>query len=246
MSDASSHALPGRLGSANRAGTPEAPNGAIVRAQTEENIVVGDEIVRHRFLSRAIHWSVALTMAICVFTGLPIWTPIFGWMAHLFGGLQVCRWLHPWAGIAFFATSLVMFVHWLSEMKLEKSERDWLGPKLIAYLTYQGEDPEVGKYNGGQKLFFFAASFIALVLLLSGVVLWFPMKFAQPLREASWIVHDVSFILFIAAIVGHIYLGTAAEPGTFSAMTRGTVTKRWARLHHPRWYKEVTGDQKRR
>ena len=28
-------------------------------------------------------------------------------------------------------------------------------------------------------------------------------------------------------------------------MTRGTVTKAWAKLHHPRWYRETTGDTKR-
>ena len=44
-------------------------------------------------------------------------------------------------------------------------------------------------------------------------------------------------------IIGHIYLGTAAEPGTLRSMIHGTVTKDWARLHHPRWYREVTGDR---
>jgi cytochrome b subunit of formate dehydrogenase len=44
------------------------------------------------------------------------------------------------------------------------------------------------------------------------------------------------------SIIGHIYLGTAAEPGTFASMVRGTVTKDWARLHHPKWYREVTGN----
>ena len=46
-------------------------------------------------------------------------------------------------------------------------------------------------------------------------------------------IHDVTFILFAVAIVFHIYLGTSAEPGTFRSMTRGTVTRKWARLHHP-------------
>jgi formate dehydrogenase subunit gamma len=59
------------------------------------------------------------------------------------------------------------------------------------------------------------------------------------------VAHDLAFILFFAMIIGHIYLGTAAEPGTFRAMTGGTVTTDWARLHHPRWYKEVTGEQAR-
>ena len=55
-----------------------------------------------------------------------------------------------------------------------------------------------------------------------------------------------AFILFFVAIVFHIYLGTIGEPGTFRSMTRGTVTRAWARLHHPRWFREVTGEQPRR
>ncbi len=219
---------------------------AVIRARETENVVVGQEIVRHRFTSRVIHWSVAVFMLLSLFTGLPIWTPIFGWMAGLFGGLSVCRWLHPWTGVLFAASSLVMFVHWLKDMRLEPRERDWLGPKMIQYLKYQSEDSEVGKYNGGQKLFFFATSLGALGLLVSGIILWFPLSFGQELREASWILHDLTFILFTVAIVGHIYLGTAAEPGTFGAMTRGTVSKKWARFHHPRWYREVTGEDSRR
>ena len=132
---------------------------AILRARRSEDVVVGDEIVRHRLATRAIHWTVALFFFLALFSGLPIWTPVFGWMAHLFGGLNVCRWLHPWAGLAFFVSMLVMFVHWLGEMRLEPNDREWLRPrKMIEYMRYQGEDPDVGKYNGGQKLFFFAAA----------------------------------------------------------------------------------------
>ena len=76
--------------------------------------------------------------------------------------------------------------------------------------------------------------------------MWFPENFSVPVREAAILLHDVTFILFALAIVGHIYLGTAAEPGTFHSMTRGTVTKHWARLHHPRWYREVTGEETRK
>jgi formate dehydrogenase subunit gamma len=51
-------------------------------------------------------------------------------------------------------------------------------------------------------------------------------------------------VLFTIAIVFHVYLGTAAEPGTFQAMTRGVVSRQWARFHHPGWYREVhDGDE---
>jgi formate dehydrogenase beta subunit/formate dehydrogenase gamma subunit len=215
-------------------------------ARHREDVAVGDEIVRHRLTARIIHWTVALFFFGCVLTGLPIWTPIFGWMANLFGGLAVCRWLHPWSGLGFSAGMLIMFADWLGEMRLEAGERAWIGRKLIQYLAYRSDDSDVGKYNGGQKLFFFAASLGALGLLLSGVVLWFPTLFPQLGRLVSIWTHDGVVILFLVAIVFHIYLGTAAEPGTFRAMTRGTVDRRWARHHHPRWYHDVTGEDDHR
>ena len=221
---------------------PQTSLGVAARARATEDVVVGQEIVRHRLSSRAIHWTVASFFFLSLLSGLPIWTPIFGWMAALFGGLHVCRWLHPWAGVLFVASSLVMFLHWRRDMRLLPSDREWLRPKkVVQYLKHQGDDPDVGKYNGGQKLFFFATALGALGLLLTGVVLWFPLTFPRLLMAASILLHDLTFILFAVAIVFHIYLGTAALPGTFGSMTRGTVTKAWARLHHPRWYRDVTG-----
>ena len=219
-------------------------NDATARARSAEDIVVGDEIVRERLSARVIHWTVALTFFVCLFTGLPIWTPYLGFLAYLFGGLHVCRLLHPWAGVAFAASSVLMFVQWVPQMKLTRADREFLTPRgMIRYFEYRNEDADVGKYNGGQKLLFWAAAAGTLGLLATGLVMWFPISFSQPVREASYLLHDVAFSLFFAMIIGHIYLGTAAEPGTFRSMVRGTVTTSWARLHHPKWYREVTGQQ---
>jgi formate dehydrogenase subunit gamma len=218
---------------------------AVIVAQKRENVVVGNEIVRHNRASRLIHWIVALTFFICVVTGMPIWTPVFGWMAHLFGGLSVCRVLHPWAGLAFMISTVVMFFEWSSDMRLKKAERrEWLrGGRAMQYMRWETDDSNVGKYNGGQKLQFWLSCLAALGLLLSGLMMWFPRSFPRVLMELAYLVHDVTFILFAMLIIIHIYLGTLAEPGTFVSMTRGTVTKAWARLHHPRWYREVTGEE---
>jgi formate dehydrogenase subunit gamma len=226
------------------AAPPSAADPAVLRARTTEDVVIGDEIVRHRLASRVIHWSVAASFFLALLSGLPIWTPVFTWAAYLFGGLHVCRWLHPWAGTLFFLAVAVMFFHWLGDMRLEPKDREWLRPrKVVEYMRYHDDDTEVGKYNGGQKLFFFAAALGGVGLLVSGLVLWFPLTFARVVREAGILLHDVTFILFTVAVVLHIYLGTAAEPGTFGSMIRGTVARSWARLHHPRWYRQVTGEQ---
>jgi len=75
--------------------------------------------------------------------------------------------------------------------------------------------------------------------------MWFPGALPSLLMQFAYLFHDLTFILFAMLIVFHIYLGTAAEPGTFGSMTRGTVTKAWARLHHGRWYRDVTGEEPR-
>jgi formate dehydrogenase subunit gamma len=211
-------------------------------ARDRENIVVGDELVRHKLSSRVIHWVVALFFLGALFTGMPIWSPVFGWMAPLFGGLTVCRWLHAWSGVAFSAAMLVMFFHWMGEMRMEESDRKF---RLFEYLKFSGaEDPNVGKYNAGQKMFFWSAFIGMLLVLLTGIPLWWPTAFGGGLRQVCILLHDVGYIFWFVAIVAHIYLGTAAEPGTFRSMTRGTVTRAWARLHHPRWFRDVTGERR--
>jgi formate dehydrogenase subunit gamma len=218
---------------------------AIIAAQAREDLVVGEEIVRFRYYTRAVHWGVALTFFLCLFTGLPIWTPIFGWLAPFFGGLQVCRWLHPWTGIAFSVFALLQFVHWAGEMKKTAADKRFTKlSNFLAYMRWEYHDDEVGKFNGGQKSLFWLSSLAALGLLASGVVMWWPEYFSGTFREAAWVIHDVTFVLFFLLVLGHIYL-SIAEPGTFTGMVKGTVTKAWARLHHPAWYREVTGERRR-
>ena len=125
---------------------PRAPmDPAIVVARRREDVVVGSEIVRHRLFSRLVHWSVALTFVVSTLTGMPI------------------RVIHPWVGLAFFVASLVQFFEWISDMRLQPWERDWLGPRAMRYMRYEAgaDDPRTGKYNGGQKLYFWATSLAA-------------------------------------------------------------------------------------
>jgi formate dehydrogenase subunit gamma len=215
----------------------------ILLAQRQEDVAVGDELVRFRYYTRVVHWGVALTFFVCLFSGLPIWTPIFGWLAALFGGLQVCRWLHPWSGVAFSFFALLQFFHWAGEMKMTAVDKRFTR-SFLSYLRWETHDEEVGKYNGGQKMLFWLSSLASLGLLATGVVLWWPDYFGATFRQVSWVLHDVTFILFTLMIMGHIYLAIA-EPGTFQAMVKGTVSKAWARLHHPAWYRDVTGGNRR-
>jgi formate dehydrogenase subunit gamma len=220
---------------------------AIITARKRENVLVAGEIVRHRRASRLIHWGVALTFFISLVSGMPIWHPLFGWMAGLVGGLELARIIHPYAGVAFFIMSGIQFFHWLGDMHMTADDRGWWRPsKMMAYMRYE-DDPAVegGKYNPGQKMFFYAVCLGAVGLLVSGIPMWFPRQFPPMVRELSYLLHDITFILFVIGVITHIYLGTAAEPGTFRSMTRGTVSRSWARLHHPGWFRQVSQTETR-
>jgi formate dehydrogenase subunit gamma len=216
----------------------------ILAAHDQEDLLVGNELVRFKYSTRIVHWSVGVSFLICLFTGFPIWTPYWGWMAGFFGGLQVCRWLHAWSGLAFSFFAALQFVQWVGQMALDAADRRFIAPGNFGkYLSWQTHDQEIGKYNGGQKLLFWTSSLAALGLLLTGVVLWYPGEFGAGLRQVSWVLHDVVFILLVMLIMGHVYLGLV-EPGTLTAMVKGTVSKDWARTHHPKWFRDVTGGRR--
>ena len=221
---------------------------AIVVGRKRDNVIVGGEIIRHRRATRLIHWSVALTFFISLVSGMPIWSPLFGWMATLVGGLEVARIIHPYAGVAFFLVSILQFFHWLGEMIFSSEERGWWRPSTLArYLRWE-HDPAMeggGKYNAGQKMFFWAVCLGAVGFLVSGIPMWFPLAFPPIFREIAYLLHDITFILFVIGVIFHIYLGTAGEPGTFRSMTRGTVTRSWARLHHPGWFRKVGAEDRK-
>lgn len=214
---------------------------AIYTARRSQDVFVGGEVIRHRRSIRLLHWGSALSFALALVTGMPIWSPVFGWMANLVGGLQVARILHPYVSLAFVVFSAIQFFSWRGEMRIEERDKEWFGPKLFKFLRYEDEAIDTGKYNGGQKMFFYAVTVGAVALLLTGIPMWFPLSFSRNIRLIAIVLHDVTFIFFLVGVISHIYMGTAAEPGTFRSMTVGTVTRSWARLHHPGWFREVMG-----
>jgi formate dehydrogenase subunit gamma len=134
-----------------------------------------------------------------------------------------------------------MFRNWSRDMKLGTEDRAWL---KMAY-RYAVHDerglPEPGRFNAGQKMLFWIQSLAALLLLASGLVLFWPEEMPRALRLAAVLVHPSAAVVSIAGILIHIYMGTAAVTGALSGMIHGWVTESWARTHHPRWYRDTHG-----
>jgi formate dehydrogenase subunit gamma len=74
---------------------------------------------------------------------------------------------------------------------------------------------------------------------VSGYVLMFPF-YGTGIQnmQAAEIVHGVVAMLFVAAMLGHIYIGTIGMEGAFEAMGTGTVDLNWAKEHHNLWLEQ--------
>ena len=101
--------------------------------------------------------------------------------------------------------------------------------------------PEIGKYNAGQKLYFWLMSITIVVLLLSGIVTWqqyFGDRFSVDQKRMGVLVHALAAVAAICLWIVHVYAAIWVR-GTISAMTKGKVTGGWAWRHHRRWLREI-------
>jgi len=205
--------------------------------------VPAGELVRHPVYTRVVHWAAAIFFVAALLSGFAIYSPwLFGWLTPLFGGGAVTRLLHPWFSLGFVAVFVLQFFNWIAPMTWRRDDRRWLG-HLREYVTNaEAREPDdVGFFNAGQKLYFWAIVGTALVFLATGIPLWFPRPFGRLVVAVAYVLHDAAALVMLVGFIVHVYEGTAAQPGTFRSMTRGTVTRAWAWTFHPAWYREATG-----
>lgn len=201
------------------------------------------ELLRHPAYTRFLHWMVAIFFVLSLLTGFAIYSPwLFRWLAPLFGGGPRTRALHPWFGLVFEVAFLFQFLNWVGPMAWNEADRRWMR-RVRAYATNEEklEAEDVGFFNGGQKLYFWAIVICGILFLITGVLMWFDNLSPRWVVAASYVIHDIAALVMLAGFIIHVYEGTAQQPGTFHSMIDGTVTEDWAWTHHPAWYHEVTG-----
>lgn len=206
-------------------------------------VVHEGELLRHSTYTRVLHWTVAIFFFAALLSGLAIYAPwFFGWLAPIFGGGPMTRFLHPWFGVGFVIAWFFQFINWKQVMAWADADAKWLR-RINSYAKNEDAvEPEyVGFFNGGQKVQFWEIVLGSVILLITGLLMWFPEISGRIAVAIGYVFHDIFALIMLGGIFIHIYLSTFGQPGTFQAMTRGVVTRAWGWTHHPAWYREVTG-----
>jgi formate dehydrogenase iron-sulfur subunit len=199
------------------------------------------EVVRYTLFERALHWTVAFTFLYLALTGLGLFTPKLGWLLAAFGGGQAVRAWHPIVGAVFVGAVILQFANWSRDLLVTAADRVWL-KRMRDYLAGRDETiPPTGRFNAGQKILFWIQTLLAVVLLASGVPIWFPESCSRALRLWAVLVHSVAGVAAMLSLVAHIYMAVFVTRGALRAMTEGKVSQSWARHHHGLWAEREIG-----
>jgi formate dehydrogenase subunit gamma len=202
----------------------------------------GDLILRHPTGERITHWAVAIAFIFLFLSGLAMFHPFFFWLSFLFGEGQFMRFIHPIAGVALVLLFYPYAAQVWKDNRWRPADSAWV-KHMWGFMRKDYHAEDTGKYNAGQKLMFWSMVPIIAALFLTGIVLWQPWfapAFSPTMRRMAGLLHAIcAFIMFVG--IGVHWYAAYWTRGSVRAMVRGTVTRAWAKFHHPVWYRKVTG-----
>jgi formate dehydrogenase subunit gamma len=216
---------------------------------TTHDPYTGRKIVRFTPWERLVHWTTAIAFVILAVSGIfmlfgrYVILPVFGYTVFSFLTI-IGKNLHNFVGPLFLVCTVIMIITFLAENG--PRAYDWVWVRKFGGL-FGAEHVPSGKFNAGEKIWFWLGVVVlGLIVSASGLVLDFP-NFGQSREtmQTSHIVHAVTGVLFMTMSLGHIYLGTIGQEGSYDAMRHGTVDETWAREHHEYWYRDVTAGRDR-
>jgi formate dehydrogenase subunit gamma len=201
----------------------------------------GIRMLRFSAFERFSHWLTATCFVLLGLTGLNITfgklllLPLIGPEAFTTFS-EGAKYVHNFVSFPFVLGLVLIITMWMKDNFLRNVDLTWLkeGGGFI-----RSKHPTAGRFNAGEKLVFWLALGAGAAVSVSGYLLLFPFYvtdiFGMQIAQG---VHAIAAVLFIALIIGHIYIGTLGMEGAFEAMGTGSVDLNWAKEHHGLWLEE--------
>ncbi|MFE0173986.1 cytochrome b/b6 domain-containing protein [Streptomyces sp. NPDC059002] len=191
--------------------------------------------VRVRRFSRAERWvhrTTAALMGLCVATAACLYIPQF---AELVGRRALVVTVHEWSGLLLPAPFLAGLASRAFRGDLRLMNR--FGAHDTAWLRSvlrRGPRPAAGKFNAGQKLFAGWLAGAVLVMLGTGLLMWFTHLAPLTWRTSSTFVHDWLALAVGVVLAGHVGMALG-DPEARRGMRTGSVDPGWAEREHALW-----------
>jgi len=201
----------------------------------------GRTLVRFNMFERFVHWMTATSFVILAISGLnitfgrPLLLPLIG--HEVFSAWsQWAKYAHNYLSFPFTIGVVLIFLMWIAGNIPNKVDVEWLkqGGSLVG-----DADPPAYRFNAGQKTMYWVVVIGGGLAAATGYQLLFPFYLTGiEGMQLAQMVHSTLAMLFIAAMLAHIYIGTIGMEGAFEGMGSGEVDINWARQHHRLWLDE--------
>lgn len=181
-------------------------------------------------------------------TALPMYTEWFDWLYIVFGGPENARLLHRVFAVTFILPTFIWlimdykgFFFWLKELVTwKKRDIQFFTEFAKELFGFNFKHVKQTFFNAGEKVNSILQIVCAIMIISSGITMWFPDLFPQAVVQWGYFFHNVGFGLAFAVVLGHIYLSVIhknSRPG-FKGVVDGEVPAWWAKEHYTEWYED--------
>ncbi|MBX7549938.1 cytochrome b/b6 domain-containing protein [Streptomyces sp. NPDC048665] len=203
-----------------RADTPAPPDARVRRFSPAE---------------RWVHRVTAALMGVCVVTAAVLYVPQ---LAILVGRRELVVRVHECAGLALPVPVLLGLASRAFRTDLRflnrfgPHDRMWLRAALLR--DRRRSSRPAGKFNAGQKVYAAWIAGATLVMLGTGLLMWFTHLAPLMWRTSATFVHDWLALTIGVVLAGHIGMALG-DPEARRGLRTGTVSREWAKREHPLW-----------
>ncbi|WP_051840373.1 cytochrome b/b6 domain-containing protein [Streptomyces sp. NRRL F-5126] len=203
------------------------------------------DIRRFTLAERLVHRTTSWLMLLCVATAAFLYVPQ---LAELVGRRYLVVTVHEWSGVLLpvpFLAGLVSHAFRRDLGRINRFapyDREWLRAVRRRW-TWAGSRP-AGKFNAGQKIY---ASWLAgatVLMLFTGLLMWFTGLLPVVSRTSATFIHDWLALAVGIVLAGHIGMAFK-DPGARRGMRTGSVERGWARREHSEWEDETAAESRR-
>jgi formate dehydrogenase subunit gamma len=185
---------------------------------------------------RLVHWSTTVLMAVCIVTAAILYNaPLEIGVGHR----RLVELVHVYCGFALPVPMLLGLVSRAYRRDLSDLDRfhpsDW---QWLRSRTRRDGSIKIGKFNAGQKLNAALTGGAIIVLLGTGLLMFFTGWTRLSWRSGATFVHDWFALGLGLLILGHINFALK-DAEARRGMRTGQVSAAWARQEHPAWAEEI-------
>lgn len=185
-----------------------------------------------------VHWGAAIPFVLICITGLMM---VFG--DKLGGGtpIKLAKNIHFLATFVFIIFGVLMFFMWAKPSFFKLYDIGWL--KIMGgYLSQERVLVPAGKFNAGQKMWFWLATVGGFVMAVTGLIMHFFYGDINFLRLSA-VIHNVLGFGVIAMLITHIYMSVFAIEGALDSILDGNMAEEELAIMHGYYYKELLNEK---